>query len=296
MRVALFCATRRGLRCLRKVAELRPDCDLTVVSFREEPWEPPFMDDIRAVALERDGRFLEARKVEVFEPVDLILAVNWRYVIPPSVYHLARRGAYVLHDSLLPEYRGFSPTVWAIIDGADHTGATLFQMAEEVDAGDIVAQVRVPIGPDEVIGDVMERVTQQYLRLLEEQLDRLLGADVVLHPQDHARATHRPRRTPADNRIDWTQPCKRICNLVRAVSQPYPGAFTHMEGRMMRVWSARPLPDERPGQPGNVVSVRAGEGVVVSAADGCVMVREVQLEGGGPACASDVLTRAARLT
>lgn len=91
----------------------------------------------------------------------------------------------------LPEYRGFSPTVWAIINGEDHTGVTLFKIAEEVDAGDIVDQERVPIGPDDTIAVVIERVTQTYLDLLERNLDGLINGTVRLYPKiTLARLTH----------------------------------------------------------------------------------------------------------
>ena len=137
MRIALFCATRRGQRFLQKLHELRPEADLLVFSFAEEPWEPPFLDDIRRLTLDCGGQFFEAKQVgaarwaDLWEstPVDLMLAVSWRYIIPPRVYERARLGAYVFHDSLLPEYRGFSPTVWAMINGEDHTGVTLLAPA-----------------------------------------------------------------------------------------------------------------------------------------------------------------------
>src|SRR5207247_5205011 len=129
------------------------------------------------------GQFHEARQVgssrwqEFWEanPVDLMLAVSWRYLIPRSVYGRARLGTFVFHDSLLPEYRGFSPTVWSIVNGEDHTGVTLFEMDRGVDTGCVVAQERVPIGPEETIATVMERVTQGFLRLLERSLRDLLA-------------------------------------------------------------------------------------------------------------------------
>ena len=143
-RIAVFCATQRGHRLVQRLLETVPGADLLVVSFPEDPWEPPYLDDIRQTARNGGGQFVrsrnpatgQARAILDAQPPDLMLAVNWRYMLPPEVYRRPRRGAYIFHDSLLPEYRGFSPTVWAIINGEDHTGVTLFAIADEVDAGE----------------------------------------------------------------------------------------------------------------------------------------------------------------
>ncbi|MGC8874797.1 MAG: methionyl-tRNA formyltransferase, partial [Chloroflexia bacterium] len=292
--------TRRGYRFLQKLLALKPDAELIVFSFREEPWEPPFMDDIRELAESRGHRFYEARNVgsrrwQVFweaTPVDLMLVVSWRYRVPPAVFRRPRKGTFVWHDALLPAYRGFSPTVWAILNGEDQTGATLFEMAEEIDSGDIVDQERVPIGPDDPIRVVMERVTEAYLVLLERNLAKLLAGTAPRHPQDPAQATYTCKRLPQDNRIDWSASTKQIYNLIRAVSAPYPGAFTYLDGHKMIVWAARRLehaPRYVGRVPGRVVEVRPGEGSVVLTGDGALLLTEVQLEGMPPMCASEVL-------
>jgi methionyl-tRNA formyltransferase len=176
MRIAIFCATRRGLHCLQTLQEIVPDAELLVFSFREEAWEPPFLDAIRQQAEASGAAFYETKQVarltDVWETqaVDLMLAISWRYLIPASVYKRARLGAYVIHDSLLPAYRGFSPTVWAILNGEDHTGATMLEMVDDYDAGAIIGQERVGIGPDETIADVLDHVTGAYLRLLRQHV------------------------------------------------------------------------------------------------------------------------------
>jgi methionyl-tRNA formyltransferase len=299
-RIALLCATHRGYRFLQKLLALVPDAELFVFSFREEPWEPPFVDDIRTLAESHGHRFFTARNVgsprwrSFWEttPLDLMLVVSWRYLIPPEVFRRPRQGTFVWHDSLLPAYRGFSPTVWAILNGEDHTGVTLFEMAEEVDSGDIVDQERVPIGPDDPIRVVMERVTEAYLTLLERNLEALLAGTAPRRPQDPSRATYTCKRLPQDNRIDWKAPTAAVYNLIRAVSAPYPGAYTFLDGRKLIVWAARRLPDapRYVGRvPGRVVEVRPGEGVVVLTGDGALLLTEVQPEGMPPVCAAEVL-------
>ena len=147
-RIVVLCATHRGYVFLDKLFQLVPKAEVVVFSFREVPWEPPFLEKIRELVLAHKALFYEAKLVgdskwESFwntNHFDLMLAVSWRYLVPQKVYQHPVQGAYVFHDSLLPAYRGFSPTVWAILNNETQTGVTLFSMAEDVDSGDIVDQ------------------------------------------------------------------------------------------------------------------------------------------------------------
>ena len=231
MRIALLAATHRGLAVLRRLHALAPAADFSIFSFREEPWEPPFLDTIREETERIGGTFFETRKIGEDRlagfwdtvPVDLILAVSWRYMIPPEVYGRAKLGAFVFHDSLLPAYRGFAPTAWAVINGEDHTGVTLFEISPDVDAGDIVDQRRVAIGPDETMSTIIERVTVAYMELLEKNLEALLNGTSVRRPQDHTRATYTCRRTPEDGQIGWNRTTRDVLNLIRGAVGTVPG-------------------------------------------------------------------------
>lgn len=302
MRIAVFCATRRGYRFVEQLAALAPQAELVVFSFREDPWEPPFLDDIERLTKQVGGAFYESKQAGSprwspmwdAAPPDLIFSVSWRYLIPPAVYERARLGAYVFHDSLLPAYRGFSPTVWAIINGEDHTGATLCEMVDDFDAGAIIGQERVPIAPDDTIAGVMEQVTEAYLRLQTRYLPRLLGGTAERTPQDERHATYTCKLLPEDFVIDWHSPTDTIYNLIRAVTRPYPGAYTTLEGRRLRVWAARKVPDERRylGRiPGRVVEIRPGEGTVVLTGDGLLLLTLVQPEDGDPCPADEIINR-----
>jgi methionyl-tRNA formyltransferase len=227
-------------------------------------------------------------------PVDLMFAVSWRYIIPEKVYERARLGAYVFHDSLLPEYRGFSPTVWAIINGEDHTGVTLLEMAGDYDTGDIIAQSRVPIGPDDTIADTLERVTETYLTLLRTHLPALVSATASRTPQDESRATYTAKLLPEDFRIDWNWPTQRIYNLIRATTAPYAGAYTTLEGQKLTIWSARLLENPRRyvGRvPGRVVEFKADTGAVVLTGDGALLLTQVQPVGGESLPAAAILNK-----
>ncbi len=302
MRIAVFCATRRGYRFLEKLAQLMPEAELLVFSFREEPWEPPFVDDIRQLATAVGAQFYESRQAGAARwqtlwaanSIDLMFSVNWRYIIPAAVYERARLGAYVFHDSLLPEYRGFSPTVWAIINGEDHTGVTLFEMVEDFDAGQIIGQQRVPILPDDTIKKVIEQVTEAYLCLLEQHLPALLAGTATRTPQDESSVTYTCKLLPEDFAIDWCATTESIYNLIRAVTSPYPGAHTILKGQTLRIWQARRLaqPKVYVGRiPGRVVEIRPGEGVIVLTGDGALLLTQVQPEDGEALPADQVLNR-----
>ncbi len=305
MRIAVLCATQRGIafvEALHALAEvLKPEARLDVFSFRETEGEPLFFDELKQLTEGFGGTFHEARQVSAprFEdywrdtPPDLMFMVSWRYLVPPHIYEHARLGAYVFHDSLLPAYRGFAPTVWAILNGEEYTGVTLFEVAEGVDNGLIIARKRVPIGPDDTIADVLPKVTAACVDLLSDQLAPLLEGRAKRTPQDESQATYTCRRLPEDNRIDWTGPADEIHNLIRAVTAPYPGAFTTFEGQTLRIWKAWRLekyPYYAGAVPGRVVEVRRGVGSVVLTGDGALLITEVQHGNGPRRNASEILT------
>lgn len=299
MHIVLLCATQRGLHVLRRLRELCPDDDLTVFSFREEPWEPPYLEEIRGFAEAHGARFCETKNVSSpqwsgvwQEPLDLVFMVHWRYLVSLDLLRAVRLSSVVFHDSLLPAYRGFSPTVWAMINGEARGGVSLLHVAEQVDAGDLIDQWETPFGLAETIADVFPRITEGYLKLLEQNLSLLKEGRAPRRPQEHSRATYTCKRTPEDNRIVWSAPTSVVWNLIRAVTRPYTGAYTWHGGKRLTVWSAQPLSTRRRyvGRiPGRVTEVRPGAGVVVLTGDDAILLQTVQGEGGPEICAADLI-------
>lgn len=300
MHIVLLCATNRGYRVAEKLFAIGKGHDFSVFSFRETAWEPPFLDDIRRLTQANGHRFYEARNIAkralkefwLEHSVDLILMVNWRYIVPVDVYSLASRGCYVFHDSLLPKYRGFSPTVWAMINGERETGVTLFRVAEDFDAGDTVEQVRVTIGQSDTVASVMENVTLAYLDVIERNFDKLLHGRIKCIPQNHAEATYTCKWTPEDARIDWAKASHDIYNLIRATTRPYPGAYTYLEGRKLAIWSAGTDINSRrymSQAPGRVVESHTNGAATVLTGDGAIQLRTVQLEGNQVVDAASLL-------
>lgn len=175
--------------------------------------------------------------IQTLKP-DLIFSFYYRFMIPNPILEIPPLGAYNMHGSLLPKYRGRAPVNWAVLKGESETGATLHVMTAKADAGDIVDSESVPIGPNDTSAEVQARVTQAAVTVLSRQIENLKEGKIALKPQDHSQATKFGRRCAQDGEINWNQSAQDIHNLVRAVTHPYPGAFTNIFGAKTFIWSS----------------------------------------------------------
>ena len=205
----------------------------------------------------------------------ILFSFYYRNMICQEILDIPESGAFNMHGSLLPRYRGRVPINWAIINGETRTGATLHFMVRRPDAGDIVDQEEVSIGPQDTAQQVFVRVTAAARRVLERQIDAIVAGHPPRLPQDESAATYFGGRKPEDGLIDWTQPAGRIFNLVRAVTRPYPGAFTEAQGRRLFVWWAQPRTTGG-GAPGEVLSVYP---LLVGTGDGSLEILKLQWQG-----------------
>jgi len=215
-----------------------------------------------------------ARRIREWKP-DLIFSFYYRNMINAEILHLPRLGAFNMHGSLLPKYRGRAPINWAVLRGEKETGVTLHHMVRRADAGDIVDQQAVPIGPDDTALDVFRKATVAAREVIERQIDAIKQGTAPRTAQDESQATYFGGRRPEDGRIDWTDSAEGIFNLVRAVTHPYPGAFTEVNGMRLVVWLAKPLP-EGSGTPGQVLSIAP---LRVAAGAGMVEIVKYQWDG-----------------
>ncbi len=192
-------------------------------------------------------------QIRSWEP-ELIFSFYYRNMITEEILNIPRLGAFNMHGSLLPKYRGRVPINWAVLHGEKETGVTLHYMVKQADAGDIVDQEPVPIGREDTARDVFDKCVTAARLVLERQLDALTEGTASRRKQDEAQATYFGGRKPEDGRIDWTLDAEKIYNLVRAVTQPYPGAFTDVDGKRLFIWWAKPTTGSE-GRPGQVVSI-----------------------------------------
>jgi methionyl-tRNA formyltransferase len=210
---------------------------------------------------------------------DLILSVYYRHMISPKVLELAPLGAFNMHGSLLPKFRGRAPINWAVVHGASECGMTLHRMVKKADAGAIVDQAGVPIGLRDTAEQVFRKVMPLAREVLARQIDVLLAGRARETPQDDSQATYFGGRTPEDGRIVWTQSSRQIFNLIRAVTDPYPGAFADAESARLMIWWAEtdsPAARGRTGRPGEVLSVSP---LVVATGDGALELTKTEWRG-----------------
>jgi methionyl-tRNA formyltransferase len=266
-RIAVFAYSDTGHACLKLLLD-RGERVVLVATHRDAPeekaWFPSVAElsrsqGIESVVMENPLDAQSIARVLAARP-DLILSFYYRRLLPAEMLSAPPLGAWNMHGSLLPKFRGRVPVNWAVLKGATKTGATLHAMTERADRGAILDQEAVAIGPDDTAIDVQRRVTEAATTILARRLEDLKSGAALAQtvPQDEGAATRFGKRTPEDGRIDWTRSAKEVHDLVRAVTHPYPGAFTDLFGGKTFVWRSR-LPglaahDTFPGQ------VRAEEG------------------------------------
>ncbi|WP_284078392.1 formyltransferase [Herbaspirillum aquaticum] len=180
-------------------------------------------------------------QLQALQP-DFIFSFYYRHMLPVEVLACARRGAYNMHGSLLPKYRGRVPINWAVLHGETETGATLHEMTVKPDAGAIVAQTPVPILPDDTAHEVFGKVVVAAEMTLWNVLPAMLAGQTPNLPNDLSRGSYFSGRKPEDGRIDWRRTAGEVHNLVRAVAPPYPGAFEEIAGDKITVTRTRLVP------------------------------------------------------
>lgn len=219
---------------------------------------------------------------------DVIFVIGWHQIVRPPVMRLARRGLIGAHASYLPHNRGSAPVNWAIIRGERAAGNTLMWLAEGVDEGDVIAQRAFPITPYDTCATLYARVAASNRDMLLEVLPRLMAGERPGQPQGHSTEPVLPRRRPADGTINWNAPAKSVYDFIRALTRPYPGAFSMLDGKKWCVWDAAlvpdtgPIPGTAPGDVlGPVVSPCASAcGQMVACGSGAVILLELEDESG----------------
>lgn len=186
---------------------------------------------------------------------EYIFSFYYRNLLSEPLLALAKKGAFNLHGSLLPRYRGRAPANWVLVNGETETGVTLHRMVKRADAGAIVAQQRVAIERSDTGLTLHAKLRTAASDLLRDTLPNMLQGKITEAPQDESKATVFGRRTPADGKLVWAKPAEELFNLVRAVTRPYPGAFCAVGEHKLIVWSAEVVKGNEGQAPGRVISV-----------------------------------------
>ena len=256
-RAVVFAYHNVGVRCLKVLAARGIDVAL-VVTHHDNPAETIWFESVAALCDEMGIPWIAPAdpatpelhaQVAAAQP-DFIFSFYYRHMLPTAVLALAPRGAYNLHGSLLPRYRGRVPVNWAVLHGETETGATLHEMTAKPDAGAIIGQTMVPILPDDTAFEVFGKLTVASEQTLWLALPGLIAGTAPRLPNDLSQGSYFGGRKPEDGRIDWTRPAREIYNLHRAVAPPYPGAWTVLDGRTLVLGRARMAAGKFDGQPG----------------------------------------------
>lgn len=197
---------------------------------------------------------------------DVIVVNSWYTWMPPELYNMPTHGTLNLHDSLLPKFTGFSPVLWALISGATEFGLTVHRMDDQLDTGDILVQHSLPIGPDATGTELVLAGMELIPGAVEEALTAIASGTAVWRPQDKAARTYFHKRSERDSRIDWNWAAADLERFVRALSAPYPRAFSCYRGERIEVLESSVSSARYGGTPGRVI-VQEGGGVVVCGPD-----------------------------
>lgn len=291
-RILFFGYSEVGYECLSLLLE-RGDQVVALITHEDNPNEKIWFKTPAVAARERGIPVFTPENVNTPEwrerlaglQPDLILSVYYRHMIGTKILGLPRLGAWNMHGSLLPKYRGRAPINWAVLHGETRLGMTLHRMVKSADAGSIVDQEGVAVGPRDTAEQAFRQVLPCARRVLARQIDALLTGTVRETPQIEAEATYFGGRKPEDGRINWSQSSRQIFNLIRAVTDPYPGAFTEIGGARLMVWWAEPdspATQGRRGAPGEILSLAP---LVVATGDGALELTKVEWRGAAAALA-----------
>lgn len=262
MKVVVFAYHNIGCTGLRALQAAGFDI-AAVFTHKDDPSEQRFFSSVAEWCAEQDlpvfapeevNHPLWIERIRALQP-DLIFSFYYRDMLGQELLDIPTLGAYNLHGSLLPHYRGRAPANWVLVKGEKETGVTLHQMTRRPDAGAIVAQQKVAIAADETALTLHGKLDQAASQLLEGILPAFRAKQIPLTPQDENQASYFGRRTAADGELFWQRPAHELDCLIRAVTRPYPGAFTYAGDRKLILWQARVVNESSNQAPGTILNL-----------------------------------------
>jgi len=284
MKIIFVGSQEIGEACLNTLLKL--DHEIMLIISEPLASHEKIKNEVMLLAENQNIPFLEVKDIHKDEvrnrikkiSPDLIVVCGWRKVIKPEILDIPKKGSIALHSSLLPRYRGFAPMTWPIINGEKETGITMIYMAEGIDNGDIIGQIKYKIGLKDTGYDIYKKAIDGATKLLVKYIPLIEVGKEPRKKQREENASFATARVPDQGIIDWTKNAKDIYNLIRALTKPYPGAFTYHKGKKLFIWEAEilPHPPRFYGSPGQIVRVGI-IGVWVLTGKGILRLKRVQL-------------------
>lgn len=231
--------------------------------------------------------------IEVYQPVKVreaefvqfiremapegIVVAAFGQLLPKELLEIPTYGCINVHASLLPKYRGAAPIQYSIINGEEETGITIMYMDVQIDTGDMILQAKTPITKEETGGSLHDKLSVLGADLLLEALDQIETATAQRIPQDDSQATYFKVINKEMGNIDFHQPAISIERLIRGLN-PWPSAFTFLDGKTLKIWSAAVDFNNTEGQPGEIIEIKK-DAIIVKTGEGNLVIKELQLEG-----------------
>ena len=239
---------------------------------------------VKEVALARHLPLLQPQSVKDAESIaylrnfspDLFVVVAFGQILSREVLDIPPHGAINVHASLLPRYRGAAPINWALINGEEMTGVTTMLLDEGMDTGPILLQRLLDIEPEDNVPSLQDKLSLLGSELLMETVGQLKKGELKPVPQDHTKASYAPRLKKDDGLIDWRKSAQEIYNLIRGMT-PWPTAYTHLEGKALKIFNSVVIEEEVKGEAGKISGV-SREGIRVITGKGSLLIRDVQLQ------------------
>jgi methionyl-tRNA formyltransferase len=221
----------------------------------------------------RDESFLQ-----IFRELapELVVVVAFGQILPGEMITHPKFGCINVHPSMLPKYRGAAPIQWSLIKGETTTGMTIMRLDEGVDSGDILLQEPLPIEPEENFGSLHDRLAEVGARMLYRTITMIQDQSIQPVPQDHAKATLAPKIKKEDCLLDWNRRVKDVLSLIRGLS-PSPGAYTYLDGKKLKIYSAKGEESPTVLPPGTVNLAEDGR-LAIATSNGFVYPDDIQLE------------------
>ena len=204
----------------------------------------------------------DSEKIRNLKP-DLIMSIGWRRLIPKSVFQIPRFKTINLHDGLLPQYRGFAPINWAIINGETEIGVTIHYIDESADTGDIILQKQITIDNEKTAKEAYDELLDLSSTMIHQTIELIENGNVVTKKQKPNEGFFCSRRFPEDGKINWNESRTDIFNLIRALSDPYPNAYCNFNEKIIHIKKARLTDQDFRGPPGRICSIN-DDGIVVT--------------------------------
>lgn len=289
------------MKCLEQMHRLDPKSIAAVLTLDDHDDSRSAFKQFQSYTAENKIKLYIAKDKKDSENIisqvkpEICFVVGWYWLISKKILDLVPNGFLGIHHSLLPQYRGGSPLVWALINGEKTVGTSLFSFTEGMDDGNIWAQEKVEVNKDDYITDLLEKLEGQALSIIQDKYLAILESKITPVPQKHADATFCSQRIPEDGLIDWRKNADEVYNFIRAQSEPYPGAFTYLNDEKLTIWRAHPENMTYFGKPGQV-AMRSGDFVTVICGDNKpIVLEEVSIKGSKSTAAKIIKSIKTRL-